>query len=334
MVIETLLYYLYEIDRIEFFSLIHISSFSCYFSYIINRLCAALCSWLITCFTFIRFINIFRQFNTIKSNIILLISLFIIISLANSYSIIVLEYNTEQTYHINETIFNNTQTNMTIFNHPTLCNIRSKYAENKLILLINILVAGVLNLALPSILISILNITMFCYIKRIYSTQIDDKKRRRSDTSNYRSTRSTLLVISMTYTLFYLPYIIFYFLMIILEDKDGRIYICSEITYILRHVSHSVNFYAYIFTNFRFRRQILSLLRSLFRPCLRLKKRHHYKKSELILLDKSRLPPPLPLYYGSMIGKSQQVINIPFRNQIDLKTPEENLINKTDEIWM
>jgi hypothetical protein len=125
--------------------------------------------------------------------------------------------------------------------------------------------------------------------------------------------------------------------MIILEDKDGSIYICSEITYILRHVSHSVNFYAYIFTNFRFRREILSLLRSLFQSCLRLKKRHHYKKtkkSEPILLDKCRLPPPPPLYHGSMIGKSHQPLNIRFRNQIELKTPEENPINKTDEIWV
>jgi len=81
MVIETLLYYLYEIDRIEFFSLMHISAFSCYFSYMINRLCAALCSWLITCFTFIRFINIFRQFNTIKSNLILLTSLLLLFQL-------------------------------------------------------------------------------------------------------------------------------------------------------------------------------------------------------------------------------------------------------------
>ncbi len=330
MVIETLLYYLYEIERIEFFSLMHISAFSCYFSYIINRLCAALCSWLITCFTFIRFINIFRQFNTIKSNIILLISLFIIISIANSYSFIALEYDSKQSYQINETMLNNNENNMTFFNQQSRCNIRSKYADDRFILLINILVAGGLNLALPSILILIVNITMLCIIKRIYSTQADDKTRRRSDITNYRSTRSTLLVISITYSLFYLPYLIFYFLMIISEDKDGTLDMCSEITYILRHVSHSVNFYAYIFTSLRFRHEILSLLRCLFLPCYYIRKRHRYKqirKSQCIIIDKCRLPPPLPLYYRAMTRKSQQPTCVQFRNQNDLQLHEQTLIS-------
>jgi hypothetical protein len=291
-VIDTLLAYLYDIKQTKFFSLMHISAFSCYFSYMINRLCAALCSWLITCFTFIRFINLFRQFDTIKSNLILLTSLIIILSVANSYSIIVLEYDPEQKYQINETIINNTYSN-----HQTLCTIRSEYAEDRLTLLINILVAGVFNLALPSILILIVNIIMLCLIKRIYSTQAyENKNKRRSDVLTYRSTRSTLLVISVTYTLFYLPYVIFYFLIIILEDVDGTLYSLSEITYNLRHVSHSVNFYAYIFTNLRFRREILYFLRYIFRPCLNLRKRRQYKekqKSRLILLDKSPLPPPL-----------------------------------------
>lgn len=338
MVIETLLYYLYQIDRIKFFSLIHISAFSCYFSYIINRLCAALCSWLITCFTFIRFINMFRQFNTIRSNIILLISLFIIISIANSYSFIVLEYNTVENHSINETLRNNTQENMTFFNHQTLCNIRLKYADDQLTLLLNILVAGVLNLALPSILILIMNITMICFIKRIYTTRSEDKSARRSDITNYRSTRSTLLVISMTYTLFYLPYLIFYFLMIILEDKHAIIYICSEVTYILRHVSHSVNFYAYIFTNLRFRREISSLLHTLCRLRFNFRKRNQYKptkKSQRIILDKCRLPPPLlPAYHGSIGGNLQQPVCVRSRHHIDLRSQEQNLIDKRNELWL
>ncbi len=334
MVIETLLYYLYEIGRIKFFSLIHISAFSCYSSFLINRLCAALSSWLITCFTFIRFINLFRQFNTIKSNLIILTSLFIIISIANSYSIIVLEYDAKQNFQINDTrlndtLFNDTHTNVTFFNHKTLCNIRSKYANDQLILLINIRVAGGLNLALPSILIFIVNIAMLGYIKRIYSTQSYDKIRRRSDKTNYRSTRSTLLIISMTYTLFYLPYLMFYFLMTILEDKNGILYICSEVTYILRHVSHSVNFYAYISTNLRFRREILVLLRFLVRPCFHLRKRRDYeqrRKAEFIILDKYRLPRPL---YNGSTGKFPQA-----RYRIDIKHAEQNLIKKENELWL
>ena len=301
MVTETLLYYLYEIDRIPFFSFMHISAFSCYFSYMINRLCAALCSWLITCFTFIRFINIFRQFNTIKSNLILLVSLFIIITIANSYSFIVLEYNSGQ----NSSINNNS-------NYETVCDIRLEYAENRAILLINILVAGVLNLALPSILILVVNVTILCLIKRVYSTQAYDNLKRRSDTTNYRSTRSTLLVISMTYTLFYIPYLIFYFLMIFLEDNDGTLFRCSEVTYILRHVSHSVNFYAYIFPNLRFRREILSLLHFLCRPCLNVRKRK--QRTRLIILGKTRLPPlvnyvPINKKTEKIILKKQQEQN-------------------------
>ncbi|CAF3661880.1 unnamed protein product [Rotaria sp. Silwood1] len=321
-VIDTLLAYLYDKKKIEFFSLMHISAFSCFCSYMINRLCAALCSWLITCFTFIRFINIFRQFNTVKYNIILLTSLTIIFSIANSYSFIVLEYDQERKHQNNEIIFNNNNTNKTmsfIPNH-TLCTIRSKYANDRLMLLLNILVAGVLNLALPSILIVIVNITMLCFIKRIYSTQNRNKKiTSRIDVINYRSTRSTLVIISMTYALFYLPYLIFYFLMIILEDIDETLYNCSEIAYILRHVSHSVNFYAYIFTNRRFRCEILLLFRYVFRLCFDFKKTNLYKrtpKPPIIILDKYHSP---LVFHNSLTGKSQRRTCIQVRSRIDLQ---------------
>jgi hypothetical protein len=205
---------------------------------------------------------------------------------------------------------NNTQKNL---DHQTVCDIRLEYADDRLILLINILVAGVLNLALPSILILVVNITILCLIKRVYSTQTYDNLKRRSDTTNYRSTRSTLLVISMTYTLFYIPYLIFYFLMIFLEDKDGTLFRCSEVTYILRHVSHSVNFYAYIFPNLRFRREMLSLLRFLFRPCLNIRKRK--QKKRLIISDNSRLPPQMNYVlinrnFRKVIFKQQEQNNI------------------------
>lgn len=298
----------------------HISAFSCFFSYMMNRLCAALCSWLITCFTFIRFIHIFRQFNTIKSNIMLLTSLIILFSIANSYSMIVLEYDPEPRYPVNETIFDNdTDKNMTLFYHHALCTIRSVYADDRFMLLLNILVAGVLNLALPSILILIVNIIMLCFIKRMYSRRSHNKTRRRSDIINYRSTRSTLVVISMTYTLFYLPYLICYFLMIILDDIDGTLYNTSEVTYILRHVSHSVNFYAYIFTNLRFRREILVILRYLFLPCIHFKKKLSYKrrrKPDVILLDKCRKPIP---FYHERIRTPQYQTCVQQQHLIDEK---------------
>ena len=282
---ETLISYLYAIDRIGFFSLMHLSTFSCFFSFIFNRLCAALSSWLLACFTLIRFMHIFRQFNTIRSNVILLGGQILIFSLANSYLLLVLEFEREE------------KTNGTFSSHPTSCHIRAKYANDRLTLLLNTLVAGVLNLALPSILILIVNIVMLCFIKRIYTHRtLAEKGPRRSDTNIYRSTRSTLLVISITYTLFYLPYCIFYFLMIILEDRHDTLHYWSEITYILRHVSHSGNFYAYISTNLRFRRDILSLMHHFARPCRYLRQRSSRRKSSEILVETCRLPlPPPPL---------------------------------------
>jgi hypothetical protein len=303
----------------------HISAFSCFFSFLINRLCAALCSWLITCFTIIRFINIFRQFNTVKSNIILFTSLFVIFSIANSYSIIVLEYDPGQKQQTNQSLI---QENSTFFDYQIRCSIRSKYANDNFILLMNTLVTGVLNLALPSILILIVNIAILCFIKRIYTIQTHDTVNRRSDVANYRSTLSTLLVISITYTLVYVPYCIFYLLMIILEDRNHTLHYWSEIAYILRFVSHSVNFYAYIFTNLRFRRDILIFLNYLCRPCFYFKKRQQYKhkkRSQIIILDKCRLPPPLPVN-SSKGGKCQRVEDIHDQNQIDLKQEQEQAL--------
>ncbi|CAF1007269.1 unnamed protein product [Adineta steineri] len=331
-IIETLLNYLHEIKRIEFLSLMHISPFSCYFYYMFNRICAALCSWLLTCFTFIRFINIFHQFNTIKSNIILLTSLIIIFSLANSYSFLVLEYNPEQK-------FNKTQkNNATSIDYTTICSIRSEYANDNLTLLMNILIAGVLSLAIPSILILIVNVTIVCFIRRIYSTQADDKVKRRSDITNYHSTRSTLLVISMTYVLFYIPYLIFNFLMIVSEDPNGIVHYWAEITSIFRHVSHSVNFYAYLFTSLTFRQESLFFLRYLFRPCIYFKKRQQFKqrikRSQLIIIDKSPLPlPPVPLH-SSLNGKSPQQVYIRRVDQINYNQDEQNLIGRNNETWM
>lgn len=305
--IDTLIAYLYDKKQIQFFSLMHISAFSCFCSYTINRLCAALCSWLVTCFTFIRFIHIFRQFNTIKSNMIVLTALIIIVSIANSYSIIVLEYNPQRKYPINESLFiNNSQQNMSSPLHHPFCTIRSEYANDRLMLLLNILVAGVLNLALPSILIIIVNITMLSFIKRIYSKQTRNKTSYRTDSSSYRSTRSTLVIISMTYASFYMPYVILYFFMIMLEDKDETFYAWSEIAYILRHVSHSVNFYAYIFTNLRFRREVALLCRFKCRRSIDSRqpiRLNPNKKTEILVLDKGRSP---ALYKNSIAKQIQR----------------------------
>lgn len=311
----------------------HVSAFSCYFSYIINRLCAALCSWLLTCFTLIRFINIFHQFNTIKSNVILLVSLIVIFSAANSYFFLVLEYNPEQHASRNQTYKN---ANSTI-DYSTICTIRSEYANDRRTLLMNILVAGVFSLAIPALLISVVNITMLCFIRRVYSSKADDKGKRRSDITNYRSTRSTLLVISVTYALFYLPYLVFYFLMIFVEDPDGTLHYWSEITYILRHVSHSVNFYAYICTSLSFRHECALLVRSLFQPCVYYRTRRQFrrkkKRSQLIIIDKSPLPPPPPLF-NSLTVKGAPLLVTARCKQVDFEQAHGNLAGDRHETWM
>lgn len=233
----------------------HLSKFSCFFSFILNRLCAALSSWLITFFTLIRFLNIFRPLNTIKSNFILLTGLLVSFFLANSYSLIVLEYDSDSTTTFNESFI--------VYQMP--CHIRSKYSENRLVLVLNTLIAGVFTLAVPSILILIVNILTINYVKRVYKNQIQTKLTRNIDGTRFRSTGSTVLAISVTYMLFHLPYCIFYFLMISLEDTHNTWHFFSEITYILRYIGHSINFYAYIFTNTRFRREILALMQYILR---------------------------------------------------------------------
>ena len=241
----------------EYFSLLHTSAFSCRFFYMTNRLFAALCSWLITCFTLIRFLNIFRRFNTIRSNIILVTCLTVIFSFANSYLIISIGYNEKAKAQS----YDNSSRNHSEQHLP--CMIRNKYVNDSVLLLLNTLVAGVLNLAIPSMITFIVNVAIVCYIKRIYKTQNPEPIQRRSEHTgpNYRSSRSTLLVISITYTICYLPYCIIYLLRIQFAQLSVTLLDWAEIAYIMRYISHSVNFYAYIFTNHRFRRDIILLLR-------------------------------------------------------------------------
>ncbi|CAF0782382.1 unnamed protein product [Adineta steineri] len=258
----------------------HISPFSCFFFFIINRLFAALCSWLITCFTVIRFINIFQRLNTIRSNIILVICLTIIFSIANSYLIVTLDY------HRGEELltYDNFSIDTNDYSHnSTRCFIRPEYHDDPLTLFLNIIVAGFLNLVLPSMLTFIVNIAIVCYIKRVYETQICEYTGRRSDNSgaSYRSTRSTLLFISITYTLCYLPYCIIQLLLIPFGDIVSTLYEWTEIAFILRYISHSINFYAYIFTSQRFRRDIILLFRNLYRPCLYMKERNRRRKKTI-----------------------------------------------------
>ncbi|UJR37626.1 hypothetical protein I4U23_030323 [Adineta vaga] len=321
-VIETLFHYLYSINKSQYFSLMHISPFSCFFFYMINRLFAALCSWLITCFTFIRFINIFQQLNTIRSNIILVICLTIIFSIANSYLMVTLDFdggNSIQSYENSSIGFANSS-----LHTPTKCHIRDEYSDNQLTLLLNTLVAGVLNLALPSMLTLIVNIAIVCYIKRIYEIQTQfDPIPRRSDNSglNYRSTRSTLLVISITYTLCYLPYCIIFLLLIQFDSNSTLIY-CSKIAFVLRYISHSINFYAYIFTNQRFRRDILVLLRSIYRPCSFIKERNRERKKDQrkqLMLQHYRPPPMLSSKYTPA-----NLISTQRKQQQHLTTPDFN----------
>ena len=203
-IIEVFLQNLY-VDQT--FSLLQTSAFSCFFFYMVNRLFAALCSWLITCFTLIRFLNIFRRFNTIRSNIILLTCLTIFFSLANSYLIVTIEYKTNS---VSQSMNNDTRNESNYSSNSTDCSIQEKYMTNDVVVLLNALVAGFLNLALPSMFTFSVNVAIVCYIRHIYKTQNAEPIQRRSESTgaNYRSSRSTLLVISITYTLCYLPYCI------------------------------------------------------------------------------------------------------------------------------
>jgi hypothetical protein len=318
-VIDTLFHYLYSINKSEYFTLMHISAFSCFFFYMINRLFAALCSWVITCFTLIRFLNIFRRLNTIRSNIILVTCLTVIFSVANSYLVVTLGYDRGRNNQLNENLSNNSNDNSL---NATRCYIHDEYNDNRLILLLNTLVAGFLNLVLPSVLTLIVNIATVCYIKKVYKTQNTEQIPRRSDSSgsNYRSTRSTLLVISITYTLCYLPYCIIYLLLIQFEDPSGTLFYCSEIAFSLRYISHSVNFYAYMFTNNRFRRDVLLLIRYLIRPRLCMKKPKQTKKKEKnqhILFQRCQLPPSTPSNNSAakMVCNYQRPTCIRFQNQ-------------------
>jgi hypothetical protein len=286
----------------------------------VNRLFAALCSWLITCFTLIRFLNIFQRFNTIRSNIILVTCLTIIFSLANSYLIVTLGYDQKEKSQFHDNRSNNTNDS---FLNPTRCYIREEYGNNPLTLLLNTLVAGFLNLVLPSMLTFIVNIAIVCYIKHIYKVQQSETIRRRSDSSgtNYRSSSSTLLVISITYTLCYLPYCIIYLVLIKFDHPNQTLIYWSEIAFILRYISHSVNFYAYIFTNQRFRRDIISLLRCTIRPYLYIKTRKQQKKETKrknnIIFHHYRLPQSTPSNNSAakMLCVYQRPTCIRFQNQ-------------------
>lgn len=322
----------------------HISAFSCFFFYMINRLFAALCSWLITCFTFIRFLTIFRRLNTIRSNVILVVCLIVFFSTANSYLIVTLGYDQgQQGATSNQTSIATNTTDY--FSNATRCYIRDEYGDNPLTLLLNTLVAGFLNLVIPSMLTSMVNVAIVCYIKHIYKAQNPDQVQRRQDgiATNYRSTRSTLLVISITYTLCYLPYCIISLLLIRFGDTNATLFYWSEITFILRYISHSVNFYAYIFTNNRFRRDIVLLLRSLTRICSwRKKKRHshsHQSKehARYILFHRYRLPTPSPSYNtaGKLICNYQRPTCIRFQNQNQLFVKQTAAtIPNTNEIYL
>lgn len=317
----------------------HISAFSCFFFYMINRLFAALCSWLITCFTLIRFLNIFRQLNTIRSNIILLICLVIIFSVANSYLIVTLGYDRGQSH----SSFNETSSPSTneYNSSATRCHIRDEYGDNPITLLLNTLVAGFLNLVLPSMLTSLVNIAIVCYIKHIYKVQNPDQIQRRSDNigTNYRSTRSTLLVISITYTLCYLPYCIIYLLLIQFGDTNGTLFYWSEIAFILRYISHSVNFYAYIFTNNRFRRDIIFLFRSCGRVCSSGRARDKQKRKDqgrYIIFHHYRLPTSTPSYdsSGKIICNYQRPTCIRFQNQSQLAQQQQLRTPLSNEIFI
>jgi hypothetical protein len=292
----------------------------------VNRLFAALCSWLITCFTLIRFLNIFQRFNTIRSNIILVTCLTIIFFIANSYLLVTLGYDRRQK---NENPTNNSNEQSI---NETRCYIRDEYENSRLTLLLNTLVAGFLNLVLPSMLTLIVNITILCYIKRIYKTQNSENIPRHSDNSGtvYRSTRSTLLVISMTYTLCYLPYCIIYLLLIQFGDTNGTLFYWSEIAFILRYISHSINFYAYIFTNHRFRRDIILLLRYLLRPRLCKITRNKPKKKINLIPQHQRLrtSTPVNITGEKKIRNNQAGTCIKFQNQTYLE--RKQMLQTTD----
>ena len=299
-----------------------------------NRLFAPLCSWLITCFTVIRFLNIFQRLNTIRSNLILVLCLTIIFSVANSYVIVSLGFDGVRNVPDNDSFVN--LSNET-YSKPLFCHIREEYVSNRFLLYMNTLVVGFLNLALPSIITAVVNVAIVCYIKRIYKVKNSDPMRRRSDGNagiNYRSTRSTLLVISITYTLCYLPYCLIHLLLLRFNDNNRTLSSLSEITFITRYISHSVNFYAYIFTNHRFRRDIIYLFRSLARlwPSMRTENVSRTKtQTQYIIFRRYAPSSSTPSYEtaAQIICNYQRPACIRFQNNIPHSKTIQHSLNPT-----
>ncbi|CAF1656897.1 unnamed protein product, partial [Didymodactylos carnosus] len=90
-----------------------------------------------------------------------------------------------------------------------------------------------------------------------------------------------LLIISLIYTLCYLPYCILYFSQF-LFSPGYTLSVCSVIAFNIRYVSHSTNFYAYMFTCLRFRRDIKSLFRMLI--CVSIKRTYQRQKVDNYVL--------------------------------------------------
>ncbi|CAF1353404.1 unnamed protein product [Didymodactylos carnosus] len=291
-VLDTAVVHLYDSNYIRFQNLINISEFCCFFFFMLNRLCAALCSWLIMFFTLIRFIHIFRPLNTIRSNVILVILLLGTFGTLNTYLVTFLRYeNQKQILNNNLTTITTTTKTITLtswhflpltteYTNVTLnplkqyiCSVGREYEHDRLRNILNTIFTGVFSLAIPSIITLIVNIVILAYIQRVYN--INGLNRINNNYSNYRST--PLLVISITYTLCYLPYCIIYFSQF-LFSPGYALSICSSIVFTIRYISHSSNFYAYIFTSLRFRRDIKSLFRMLVCVTIKTKDHGHKKK--------------------------------------------------------
>ena len=254
-----------------------ISKFMCKFLIAFNRTIFHLHNWLVALLAVTRCYAIYRPFNKhafTNSNFYLNLNLYnllflLIIFMTSNVFVSVFIFDLTQTSH--------NLTNQTVY--VTHCSIKEEL-KNRFyhIEVVHNLVVGVIGYSLPTIITLIINIALIANLKYLLQNRSKENSLRRNtrnlfddvDKSDsylnrvkFLKTSSSLLLISFSYLICYIPFTTFYMLLS-LDKIDMRNSFNSNLVYsltLLRYLNHTLNFFIYYATAKRFRNDVNSFIK-------------------------------------------------------------------------
>ncbi len=267
----------------------------CRFIISVNRTITLLHNWLVASLAVTRCYAIYKPINSTTNysskfyyrlNLIVLFVLTFIFASLNIFGVMLLSYSKPV---INNDILNDStshQNQTMLYSNQPICQVSQEIYDKYIYIDVYInITLGILGYSLPCFITLITNLMLIYNIKKVYIlkkvveknihknhaashdlpknyglTNIQSEKNSNKNRNQFFKTTSSLLLISISYLVCYIPYS-FLFLFLSLDKITMDIPIIIFSFTCLKYLNHTLNFYIYFATGKKFRNDVLKIFK-------------------------------------------------------------------------